>query len=100
MLAQRANQEPAVFQAAALAHQVAQIRTVKAGDEFIGIAQRKLRENVVPHMPRGAGREGRDRRIRKRSPQAAQLPVLGTELVSPLGNAVSFINGEKSDGNM
>ncbi len=68
---------------------------MKAGNVFVGIAQLELRQNVVPHMPRRARRKRRDGTIRKLSAQAAQLPVLGTELVSPLGNAVGLIDGEK-----
>ena len=51
--------------AVALPHQVAQVGPVKAGNVLVGLAQLQLLQNVVPHVPRGAGREGRDGAIRK-----------------------------------
>ncbi len=46
----------------ALPRNVAKIRAVKAGDVFVRIAQTQLGNDVMPDLPRGAGRERRDRR--------------------------------------
>ena len=94
-MAQRGHQQRGVLHAVALAHQIAQVRAMETGNVFVGIAQFELRQNVVPHVTRRACRKRRNGTIGELSPQAAQLPVLGAELVSPLGNAVGLIDGEK-----
>ena len=69
---------------------------MKAGDVFVGIAQLQLLDDVVPHALRGAGGERGDGAVGKIGPQAAQLAIFGTKLVTPLRNAVRFVNGEKA----
>ena len=81
------------------ADDVTQVRPVKAGNIFIRSTQLKLRQNVMPHMPSSAGRKRRNGMIGKVPAQPVQLPVFRTEFVSPLGNAVSFVDGEERDGN-
>src|ERR1700685_3690201 len=81
------------------AHQISKIRAVKAGDVFIGLAKLELRQNVVTNVARGAGRERGNGMIGKMRAQAAQLPVFGAEFVSPLGDAMSFVDGKKGDRN-
>ncbi len=68
---------------------------MKAGNVFMRLAQRKLPNDVMPHVLRGAGREGRDGAIRKMIAQAAQQAVFGAKLVAPFRNAMRFVNGEK-----
>jgi hypothetical protein len=68
---------------------------VKAGDIFMGIAKLKLMNDVVPHALRSARRKCRDGPVAKSGAQAAQLAVVGTKFVSPLRDAVRFINGEE-----
>src|SRR5271154_1344350 len=92
---QSLDQQFHLLQPFTLAHEIAQVRPVKAGDIFIGTAQLQLRQNVVPHMPRGARRESRDRTIGKLRAQPAQLPVFGTEFVPPLRDAMRLVNREK-----
>ena len=59
--AQRGHQAAAsAFGSVALPHQVAQVRPVEARDVLVRLAQVELREDVVPHAPRGAGGEGGD----------------------------------------
>ena len=68
---------------------------MEAGDVLVRVAQAELLQDVVPHLAGGAGRERRDRVIRKQLAQAAQLPVFRTKLVPPFGNAMRFVDGEK-----
>ena len=65
---------------------------MKTGNVFVRIAKLQLVQNVVPHAPRRAGRERRDRAIRKLLAQAAQLAVFRTKLMAPFRDTVSFVN--------
>ena len=76
-------------------HDVAQIGPVEAGDIFFGIAELELVNDVVPHAFRCARCECRERAVGKMDPQAAQLAVVRTKFVSPLRDAVRFIDGEE-----
>ena len=71
---------------------------MKAGDVLRRTAQLKLIEDVVANPLSRARGERRDRAVGKMDPQAAQLPVFGTKLVSPLRDAVGFVDGEERDG--
>ncbi len=73
---------------------------MKAGNVFIRLAEMELGENVGADMFGCAGGEGGDRAVGKALAQAAELAVLGTEFVSPLGDAVGFVDGEKRDGHL
>src|SRR5258707_12406867 len=97
-MAQRGYEKRGVPHAVPLALQIAQIGAMKTGNVFVGIAQLELRQNVVPHVARRTRRKRRDGAIGKFSAEAVQLPVLGTELVSPLGNAVGLVDGKEGDG--
>ena len=81
----------------ALVNHISQILAMEAGDIAIRLAHLQLLQNVVPHLPRGACRKRRNRQRRKLRPQPAQLPVVGTEFVSPLGNAMRLIHRKKAD---
>ena len=70
---------------------------MEAGNVFVRIAQLQLLKNVVPHLPGGAGGEGRDGMIGKMRAQPAQLPVFGAEFVPPFRNAMRFVDGEKAN---
>src|SRR5579859_3696566 len=70
---------------------------MKAGYVLVRVREGKLFQNVVPDVARGAGGEGRDRAVWKSLAQMLQLTIFGTELVSPFGNAMCFVNGEESD---
>jgi len=73
---------------------------MEADDVLIGLAQLELLQNIVPHVARGAGGEGGDRGLREMLAQGAQVAVFGPELMAPFGDAVSFVDGEKSDGDV
>ncbi len=68
---------------------------MKAGDIFVRIAQRELLDDIMPHLPRGTGRESCDRAVRKMSAERAKLPVFGPEFVAPFGDAMRFVDREK-----
>src|SRR4029077_3409182 len=53
---------------------------------------------VVSHAPRGAGSERCNGAVRKMLAQAAQLAVFRAKLVTPLRNAVRFVDGEERNG--
>ena len=72
---------------------------MEAGDVFVRIAKLELLEDIVAHAPGGAGGEGGDGLIGKVLPQRAELAVLGAKLVAPFGDAVGFVDGEKSQRN-
>lgn len=82
------------------ADDVAKIFTAEAGDGFEGIAKRELLDNVVPDLLRGAGGEGGDGEIGNERAEFAELAILGAEIVSPLGDAVGFVDGEERDGHV
>ena len=73
---------------------------MKAGNVLVGIAKLELIQNVMPHAPGRAGRKCRDGTIGKVTAQTAQLPVLGTKLMSPFGDAMRFVDGEETQGNI
>ena len=79
----------------ALPHDVAQVRTMKAGDVLVRIAKLELLDDVVAYALGGAGGKGGDGNLGKIFAQQAQLAVLGTEFVSPLGDAVRLIDREQ-----
>ena len=76
---------------------VRQILTVEARNEPPCIRYRQLLHDVVPHLRGGRGGEGHDRRVGKAFAQDPQVAVVGAEVVAPLGNAVSLINGDLAD---
>ena len=77
-------------------HHIAQVFAMEAGDVEMRIAHLQLLQNVVPHLPRRAGGEGRNRKLGKARAQSAELAVVGPELVAPLGNAMRLIDRKKS----
>ena len=97
VVTQGAQQQAGLLAACAFLHQIAQVRPVKAGNVFVRIAQLQLVKNVVTHPPGGAGGKSGDGTIGKMRPQPAQLPVFRAELMSPLGNAMGFIDREERD---
>ena len=80
-----------------LDHLVADVGAVEAGHEARLGRYPQAPHDVVSCLGIGGGGDGHDRRLGEESPQPAELGVLGAEIVPPLGNAVSLINGEKRD---
>ena len=85
--------------AVALAHYIAQISAVEAGDVLMGVAQLQLFEDIVPHAAGGAGGEGGDGLVREVLAERTELAVFGAELVAPFGDAVGFVDGEEGQRN-
>src|ERR1700735_1461592 len=71
---------------------------MKAGDVLCWITQLQLIENVVTNPASCARSEGCDRAVGKINPQTAQLAIFGPEFVSPLRDAMGFVDREKCDG--
>src|ERR1700686_4628004 len=69
----------------------------KAGNVLVRIAQAELLDNVVANALGGAGGERRDGVVGKEFAELAELAVLRTEFVTPFGNAMRFIDGEKGE---
>src|ERR1700730_13058541 len=62
------------------------------------MAQLQLLDNIVAYLPGGARRERCDGPVWKLFPQGMQLSVFRTKLVSPLRNAMSFIDHKVRNG--
>ena len=71
------------------------VLTAETMDETGTVSQSKLLDDVVLHQRRGRGGQPDDgRRTEHRNP-FAQAAVLGTEIVSPLRNAMRFIDRDQ-----
>ena len=74
-----------------------QVGAIERPDELDRIAQAELRGDVAPDA-RGRGRGvGVQADAGKQRPQLPELPVLGTEVVPPLADAVRFVDGHEAD---
>ena len=60
-----------------------------------GFLKLQVLHDVVPGRHVGGGGERDARHVGKTLVQVGELAILGAEIVPPLGNAVSFINGEQ-----
>jgi len=94
----RAEEQFILCSAVALANDVAQIGTAKAGDVLVRIAKAELLDDVVADPLGGAGGESGYRTVRKKFAQPAKLAILGAEIVSPFGDAMGLIDREERDG--
>src|ERR1700675_67182 len=83
----------------ALFDDVAEVGPRKARDALVGFAEPKRIDYVVADSLGGARGEGSDREVRELGSQPAELPVLGAKLMSPLGNAMRFVDSEKRNRN-
>ena len=82
----------------ALANNVPQIGAAKAGDVLVRIAQAELIDDVVADPLGGAGSESGDWAVGKELAEAAELAILGPEVVAPFGDAMCLIDREERDG--
>ncbi|CCY15789.1 putative uncharacterized protein [Prevotella sp. CAG:755] len=73
-----------------------QIGTVERGDEHSGLAERELGEDVATGDLVGRGSERHDRHVRELTPQDAELCIFRTEVVAPLADTVSLVDGEEA----
>ncbi len=79
------------------AHGKAQVRPVEAMDEDCGRADEETAQNV-PARGRVGGRcEREDLNVGERGCDFAQIEVIGTEIVPPLRNAVSLVDGQQTN---
>ncbi|MPM89437.1 hypothetical protein SDC9_136546 [bioreactor metagenome] len=76
-------------------HGIADVRTVEAGQEDACFDQPQALQNLVARCLVGGGRQGNARHDRIAFVQGGQLQVFGAEVVPPLRDAVSFVDGEK-----
>lgn len=77
---------------------VKQVGPVEGGPDQPRIAQAEPGEDVLFHGGGGGRRERRDRTVREPLHKAGQGQIVRAEVVSPLRNAVGFVDGEKRDG--
>jgi hypothetical protein len=82
------------------ADDVAEVFAAEAGDGFQGIAEFELLDDVVADLLGGAGGESGDGAIGKKRAEFAELAIFGAKIVTPLRDAVGFIDGEEGDGNV
>jgi hypothetical protein len=57
----------------------------------------ELADDVVADLAGGAGGEGGDGMIGEEGAEFAELAVFGAEIVTPLGDAVGFVDGEEGE---
>ena len=78
-----------------------QIAPVEAGDQDLGIPQFQALEDVIPDLLRGRGGKGSHHRSCRQEFQEIQDPgVAGPEILSPLGNTVSFVHCHHGNGSL
>ena len=75
---------------------IREVGPVETGDEHIGVTETELVADVLPYPLRGSGRKGDDRHVRELSPEGAQIPVVGTELVAPLRDAMGLVDRDQA----
>ena len=81
------------------AHLVVEVGAVEAGFEDAGVVHVQVFLDVQLHFGRGRGREGDNRHVAAEViNNAANLAVLGPEVVAPLRNTVGLINRHEADG--
>ena len=73
---------------------VAQIRPIEIADEDERIAQSQLAADVGAHLLCRRGGEGMNRSLGKKPVQFAKLAIFGTEVVSPMADAMRLVDGE------
>jgi hypothetical protein len=93
----RQHLENLAFQTGARQDAVDEIRSIEGADHLHRIAEAELRHDIPPYA-RGRRRgEGVHARVRDGLPQGGELPVLRTKVVSPLADAVGFVNRDEAD---
>ena len=76
---------------------IGQVRPVKAGQEDPRLFQPQVMADLLAGIRVGGGGQGNARHVRKAIGQYAEFPVFRTEVVSPLADAMRFVNGEQAD---
>ena len=96
-MAQGAAEQSHLSARLAFVDYIVQVFAMEAGDVEIGIPHLQLLQNVVPNLARRAGGEGRYRQPGKARTQAAELAVIRSKFVTPLGNAMGLIYRKETD---
>ena len=76
---------------------VADVGTVEAGNELLCLFQRQSLDDLAPRRCIGCGGECDARHAGEAFVQHSQRAVLGAEIVTPLRDAVRFVDGEQGD---
>src|SRR5205085_2488558 len=75
---------------------IGEVGTVERADQLDRIAEPQLGDDVAPHPVGGRRRERVQRNAREVLAQPAELPVLRTEIVPPLTDAVRFVDRDEA----
>ena len=78
-------------------HTVGQVRAVEPADQHDRIAQPQLGDDVAAHALGGGRGECVHRDAGEFVAEAAELAVLGAEVVAPLADAVRLVDGDELD---
>jgi len=70
------------------------ILAIETGDKFVGSGKLKRCPNILPYARCSGGRQCQTNGFRKTLAYLNDLTILGTEVMSPLGDAVCFIYGD------
>src|SRR6185437_2431642 len=73
---------------------VRQVRSIEVPDEDFGRLKPELGDDIGPHLLGRSGGEGVNRGLWKVFLQLAQLAIFGTEVMSPMADAVGLVDGE------
>ena len=75
-------------------HAVGQVRPVEVADEFLRRSQAELLDDVAADALGGGRGVAVNGGAREELAQTGELPVLGSEVVSPVADAVSLVDGD------
>ncbi len=91
----RHDVEDLPLQARAREHAIDEVRPIERSDELDRILEPELRRDVATNARRGGRRVGMEADAGKEAAEPAELPVLGTEVVPPLADAVRLVDGNE-----
>lgn len=97
VLAEDREQEAELIAAAGIDGDIAEIGAVEADDEFAGVAELELGEDVLADAWGSAGGEGGDGGVGEVVADLAEEAVFGAKLMAPLADAMGFVDGEPAD---
>src|SRR5947209_7272278 len=76
---------------------ISEIGTIEAGHVTFRLAQTKLFDDVTPYAWGGSRGQRHQGSLRKQLAQLSKLPILGTKVMSPLADAMRFVNRDLID---
>ena len=80
------------------AHVEEEVRPVKARDQHVRLVEAQQADDVLAHLGRGRGGEGRDDGTPGQGADAGRyLEVAGSEILAPVGDAVRLVHGDERD---